>query len=61
MKETIKNTVQTIQNTVNTSTHITKILTQMSKHPHITKPTHTHTHVLLQYGLKIVCLCRLSL
>jgi len=29
-----KNTVQTIQNTVNTSTHITKI------------PTHTHIHTL---------------
>jgi len=29
-----KNTVQTIQNTVNTSTHITKT------------PTHTHTHTL---------------
>ena len=34
-----KNTVQTIQNTVNTSTYITK-------HAHITKPTHTHTHTL---------------
>ena len=32
--------------TVNTNTHITKTLTQMSKHPHITKPTHTHTHTL---------------
>jgi len=29
-----KNTVQTIQNTINTSTHITKT------------PTHTHTHIL---------------
>jgi len=28
---------ETIQYTVNTSTHITK-------HAHITKPTHTHTH-----------------
>ena len=29
-----KNTAQTIQNTVNTSTHVTKT------------PTHTHTHIL---------------
>jgi hypothetical protein len=45
-----KNTVQTIQNTVNTSTHITKILAYYKTHtyisPHITKPTHTHTHTL---------------
>ena len=57
-----KNTVQTIQNTVNASTHITKTPTQLSKHqritksthekshtythPHITKPIHTHTHTL---------------
>ena len=41
-----KNTVQTIQNTVNTITHITKTPTQLSKHTHITKPTHTHTHTL---------------
>jgi hypothetical protein len=34
-----KNAVQTIQNTVNTSTYITK-------HPHITKPTHEHTYTL---------------
>ena len=33
-----KNTVQTIQKTVNTSTHITKT------HTHFTKPKHTHTH-----------------
>jgi len=32
-------TVQTIQNTINTSTQITKTL-------YITKPTHTHTHTL---------------
>jgi len=42
-----KNTVQTIQNTVNTSTHITKTppryKTHIYTHPHITKPTHTHT------------------
>ena len=31
---------------VKTSTHITKSPTQLSKHPHITKPTHTHTHTL---------------
>jgi len=31
------------KNTVNRSTHITKIPTQFSKHPHITKPTHIHT------------------
>jgi len=40
-----------IQNIINTSIHITK-------HPHITKPTHTHTHTLqkkltqLQYKFK---------
>ena len=33
-----KKNAQTIQNTVNTSTHITKT--------HTTKPTHTHTHTL---------------
>jgi hypothetical protein len=42
-----KNTVHTIRNTVNTSTHITKTPTQFSKHPHITKHTHTHNHTLL--------------
>ena len=41
-----KNTVQTIQNTVNTSTHITKTPAQLLKHPHITKPTHKHNHTL---------------
>ena len=45
-----KNTVQAIQNTVNTSTHITKThihyKTHTYTHPHITKPTHTHTHTL---------------
>ena len=44
-----KNTVQTIQNTVNTSTHITKTTIQLSKYLHIHTPTHykppTHTHV----------------
>jgi len=30
---------------VKTSTHITKTPTQLSKHPYITKPTHTHTLV----------------
>jgi hypothetical protein len=46
-----KNKVQTIQNTVNTSTHITKTNTQYKTHtykqPHTTKThryTHTHTH-----------------
>jgi len=34
-----KNTVQIIQNTVNTGTHITKTTK-------ITKPTRTHTHTL---------------
>ena len=34
-----KNTVQTIQNTVNTSTHI-------AKHPHITKSTLRDTRIL---------------
>jgi len=32
--------VQTIQNTANISTHITKTLTQYKTHTH----THTHTH-----------------
>jgi hypothetical protein len=36
-----KNTVQTTHNTINTSTHITKIPTQLSKHPHITKQVKT--------------------
>jgi len=39
-------TVQTIQNTVNTSTHITKTPMQLSKHTNITKPTNTHNHTL---------------
>jgi hypothetical protein len=34
-----QNTVLTIQNTVNTSTHITK-------HSHKVQPTHTNTHTL---------------
>jgi len=29
--------------TVNSITHITRAPTELSKHPHITKPTHTHT------------------
>jgi flagellar basal body-associated protein FliL len=33
---------ETIQNTVNTSTHITKTPTLLTKHPHITKHTSTH-------------------
>jgi len=41
-----KNTVQTIQNTANTSTHITKTPTQLSKQLNITKLIHTHTHTL---------------
>jgi len=44
------NTVQTTQNAVNTSTHITKTPTHYKTHnytqPHITKPTITHTHTL---------------
>jgi len=39
-------TVQTIQNTVNTSTHVTKTITQLSKNPHITKPQYTLIHSL---------------
>ena len=35
--------VQTIKNTVNTGTHITKTPTQLSKHPHITKQVKTTT------------------
>ena len=49
-KKQHKNTVQTIQNTVDTSIHITKTLAHTNTHtlqnPHITKPTHTHTHTL---------------
>ena len=45
-----KNRVHTIQNTVNTSKHITKTPTYYTTHtythPHITKPTHTHTRTL---------------
>jgi len=32
-----------VQYTVNTRTHITKTPTQLSKHPHVTQPTHTYT------------------
>jgi len=43
-------TAETIQNTKNTSTHITKTPTHYKTrtyaHPRITKPTHTHTHAL---------------
>jgi hypothetical protein len=39
-----KNSVKTIQNTVNTSTYITKTPTQLSKHP----PTYTHPHITKQ-------------
>jgi hypothetical protein len=35
MNETIKNTAQTIQKTINKTTHITKATTQLSKLPHI--------------------------
>jgi len=38
-----KNTVQTIQSTVNTSTHITKTPTHLLEHPHIHTPTHYKT------------------
>jgi hypothetical protein len=36
----------TIPNTVNTSTHNSKIAKQLSEHPHITKHAHTRTHTL---------------
>jgi hypothetical protein len=39
-KKQYKNTVQTIQNTVNTSTYVHLL----PKQRHITKHTHTHTH-----------------
>jgi len=39
-----KNIAQTIQNTVYTSTNITKTPTQLSKHPHIPSPAHYKTH-----------------
>ena len=58
MKEIIKNTIQTKQNTVNTSTHINKTPTHNKTnthtptlykihtytHPYFTKSTHLHTH-----------------
>ena len=40
-----KNTEGKSQNTVNTSTHITKTPTQFLKYLHFTKPTHRHTHI----------------
>jgi len=43
-RKDIKTQYKTIQNTVNTSTHITKTHTHTQTHTHITKPTHTHTH-----------------
>jgi hypothetical protein len=46
LKKQLKNTVQTIQNTINTSTLITKTPTQLSKHPHIHTPTHYKPHTL---------------
>jgi hypothetical protein len=42
-KEKYKNTVQTIQNTVNTSTHVTKTPPHTQTHPHITKQIKTTT------------------
>jgi len=48
MKQYKKKTVQTVQNTVNTSTHITKTPPRTHIHtlqnPHVHRPTHTHTH-----------------
>ena len=47
-----RNTVQTVQNTVNTSTHINKTTTNYKthtySHTHITK-THTYTHISTNY------------
>jgi hypothetical protein len=41
-----KNSVQTIQNTVNTSKLVTQTPKQLPEHPHIQTPhTHTHTHI----------------
>ena len=34
------------KNAINTSTHITKTPTQLSKHPQITNPTHTQIYTL---------------
>ena len=45
----IQNTVQTMLYSVNTSTHSTKTPTELSKHTHVTIPTHTYT---LQNKLK---------
>jgi hypothetical protein len=39
-------TKEKYKNRVNTSTHTTKTPTQLSKHPYITKPTHTNNHTL---------------
>jgi hypothetical protein len=52
-------TVQKTQNTVYTSTHITKTTTQLSKQTHITKPIHTHTHTHIHTpwtSLRSLCL-----
>ena len=52
-----KKTVQTIQNTANTSTHITKTpthyKTQTYTHPHITKQVKTTTVQIKQTQCKI--------
>ena len=50
-----KNTVQTIQNTVNASTHITKTPTQLSKHTHITKSIHVHTFEYFSHYYMMFC------
>jgi len=52
-----KNTVPTIQNTINTSTHITKTPKHYTTHTYTHTHTHTHTHTLQnklqpQYKLK---------
>jgi len=44
MNETKQKHSKTIQNAVNTTTHIAKTPTQLSEHPHITKNPHIHTH-----------------
>jgi len=43
-----KNRLQTIKNTVNTSTCITNTPTQLSKHPHMYTHTYTHPHITKQ-------------
>jgi hypothetical protein len=50
LTEQHKNSVQTIQNTVNTSTHVTKTPAILSKHSHI----HSYPHITEQVKITTV-------